>query len=66
MRDGYSFNSENNGCAIYMNNIYWGHAPEKNGLFLLDLDNNDTHVHNVNVKRIKLMIIISHICGTFV
>src|SRR3954470_14892945 len=27
MRDGYSFKSENNGCSIYMNNIFYGHAP---------------------------------------
>ena len=37
-----------------MSNIFYGHAPEKNGLFLLDLDSSDTHVHNVNAKRIKL------------
>ena len=27
MRDGYSFKYENNGCSIYMSNIYYGHAP---------------------------------------
>jgi hypothetical protein len=37
-----------------MNNIFYGHAPEKNGLFLLNLDSNETHIHNVNAKRIKL------------
>ncbi|KAK1619348.1 hypothetical protein QYE76_024865 [Lolium multiflorum] len=30
MQDGYSFKSENNGCSIFMNNIFYGHAPEKN------------------------------------
>ena len=54
VRDGYSFKSENNGCSIYMSNIFYGHAPEKNSLFLLDLDSSDTHVHNVNARRIKL------------
>ena len=54
MQDGYSFQSENNGCSIYMNNIFYGHAPEKNGLFLLNLDSSSTHIHNVNAKRIKL------------
>ena len=34
MRDGYSFKSENNGCSIYMNNIFYGNAPLKSGLFL--------------------------------
>ena len=33
MRDGYSFMSENNGCSIYMSNIFYGHAPLKSGLF---------------------------------
>jgi len=23
LRDGYSFKSENNGCSIYMSNIFW-------------------------------------------
>ena len=32
MRDGYSFKSENNGCSIYMSNIFYGHAPLKSGL----------------------------------
>ncbi len=53
MRDGYSFKSENNGCSIYMDDIFYGHAPEMNGLFLLNLDSNDTHVHNINAKRFK-------------
>ncbi|KAK1647380.1 hypothetical protein QYE76_065185 [Lolium multiflorum] len=54
MQDGYSFKSENNGCSIFMNNIFYGRAPEKNGLFLLDLDSSDTHIHNIDAKRIKL------------
>jgi hypothetical protein len=54
MRDDYSFKSKNNDCSIYMNNIFYGHAPAKNGLFLLNLDSNNTHIHNVNAKIIKL------------
>ena len=54
LRDGYSFKSENNGCSIYMSNIFYGHAPKVNGLFLLNLDSSDTHVHNINAKRIKM------------
>ena len=42
MRDGYSFKSENNGCSIYMSNIFYGHAPLLSGLFLLNLDSSDT------------------------
>src|SRR6266511_1935670 len=48
MRDGYSFKSKNNGCSIYMNNIFYGHAPSKNVLFLFNLDRADTHIHNVD------------------
>src|SRR3954468_2024891 len=54
LQDGYSFKSENNGCSFYMNNIFYGHAPKKNGLFFLNLDSSSTHIHNVNAKRIEL------------
>ena len=54
MRDGYSFKSENNGCSIYMSNIFYGHAPLMNGLFLLNLDCSDTHMHNIEAKRCKV------------
>src|SRR3954467_3237887 len=54
LQDSYSFMSENNGHSFYMNNIFYGHAPEKNGLFLLNLYSSSTHIHNVNAKRIKL------------
>ena len=33
MRGGYSFKSENNGCSIYMSNIFYGHAPLMSGYF---------------------------------
>ena len=54
LQDGYSFKSENNGCSIYMSNIFYGHAPEVRGLFLLNLDSNDTHVHNIDAKRCRI------------
>ena len=54
MRDGYSFKSENNGCSIYMSNIFYGHAPFKSGLFLLNIDCSDTHIHNIEAKRCKV------------
>ena len=54
MRDGYSFKLENNGCSIYMSNIFYGHAPLLSGLFLLNLDRDDTHVHNIEAKRCKV------------
>ena len=37
VRDNYSFKSENNGCSIYMSNIFYGHAPMVNGLFFMNL-----------------------------
>src|SRR3954466_10283713 len=54
MRDGYTFKSENNGCSIYMSNIFYGHAPLKSGLFLMNLDSSDTHIHNVEAKRCRV------------
>ena len=54
MRDGYSFKSKNNGCSIYMSDIFYGHAPLLSGLFLWNLDRDDTHVHNIEAKRCKV------------
>ena len=53
MQDGYSFKSENNGCFIYMSNIFYGHAPLLRGLFLLNLDSSGTHIHSVEARRLK-------------
>ena len=53
MRDGYSFKSENNGCSIYMSNIFYCHAPLMSGLFLLNLDSSDTHIHSIEARRYK-------------
>ena len=54
LRDGYSFKSENNGCSINMSNIFYGHAPLKSGIFLLNLNREDTHIHNIDAKRCKV------------
>ena len=53
LQDGYSFKSENKGCSISMSNIFYGHAPDVNGLFLLDLDISTSHIHNIDAKRCK-------------
>ena len=50
LRDGYSFKSENNGCSVYMNNTVYGHAPNVNDL--LNLGRSDTHVHNIDAKKV--------------
>ena len=55
MRDSYSFKSENNGCSIYMRDMFYGHAPMVNGLFLMNLEHDVTHIHSVNTKRCKVI-----------
>ena len=37
-----------------MSNIFYGHGPLVNGLFLLNLDCSDTHIHNIDAKRCKV------------
>ena len=37
MRQGYEFSIKDNGCSIYLNNMFHGFAPVVNGLFILDL-----------------------------
>jgi hypothetical protein len=54
LQDGYSFKFENSGCSFYMNNIFYGHAPVVNGLFILNLESNETHIHNIEAKRCKV------------
>ena len=54
VQDGYSFKSKNNGCSIYMRDMFYGHAPLVNGLFLMNLERDVTHIHSVNTKRCKV------------
>ena len=49
---GYSFKSENNGYSIYMNNTFYAHASNVNGL--LNLGRSDTHGHNIDAKRCRV------------
>ena len=49
-----------------MNNIFYGHAPLKRGLFLMNLDSSDTHIHNVEAKNAELIMTVQLICGTAV
>ena len=48
----YSFKLENNCCSIYMNKTFYGYTPNVNGL--LNLDRNNTHIHNIDAKRCKV------------
>ena len=54
IRDGYSFKSKNNGCSIYMRDMFYGHASLVNGLFLFNLERDVTHIHSVSTKRCKV------------
>ncbi len=47
----YSFKLENNCCSIYMNKTFYGHTHNENGL--LDLDRSDTHIHNIEAKKMQ-------------
>ena len=49
-----------------MSNIFYGHAPLKSGLFLMNLDSSDTHIHNVEAKRSRVDNGSELICGTAV
>src|SRR3954465_1976544 len=53
LQDGYLFKFRDNGCSIYMSNMFYAHAPLIDGLFLLNLDSSDTHIHNIEGKRLK-------------
>jgi hypothetical protein len=35
-------------------NIFYVHAPDHDGLYILDLDCNETHINSVDAKRCKL------------
>ena len=66
MGDGYSFKSENNGCSIYMSNIFYGHAPLLSGLFLL-ISIVVIHIFiMLKPKDAELIMIVQLICGTAV
>ena len=51
LRARYSFMSNTTACFIYKNNIFYVHALRSDVLFLLNLECNDSHIHNINAKR---------------
>ena len=53
MQDRYSFKSETSCCSISKDNLFYVRAPVCGGLFILDLDCNETHIHNIDAKRFK-------------
>ena len=36
-----------------MNDVFYVHAPENDGLFLLNLDRGNSHIHSIDAKRCK-------------
>ena len=48
---GYSFKSKNKCYSIYMNKTFYGHTLNINGL--LNLDRSDTHIHNIEAKKMQ-------------
>ena len=60
----YSFKSENHCYSVYMNKTFNGLTPNVNRL--LNLDCTDTHIHNIEATRCKLIMIVQLICGTAV
>jgi hypothetical protein len=53
-RDGYHFESVTNSCSISKDGVFYIHAPVRDGLYILDLECNVTHINNVDAKRCKL------------
>jgi hypothetical protein len=53
-RNRYHFEFITNGCSISKDGIFNVHAPDRDGLYVLDLDCNETHINSVDAKRCKL------------
>jgi hypothetical protein len=49
-RDGYHFESITNGFSISKDGVFYVHAADRDGLYILDLV---THINSVDVKRCK-------------
>ena len=51
---GYSLKTENNCYSVYMNKTFYGHTPHVDG---------NTHIHGIDAKNAKLIMIVQLICG---
>ena len=51
MRQGYESSIKDNGCSLYLKDMFHAYAPVQDGLFILNLDGES--VYNINVKRLK-------------
>ena len=46
MAEGYKFIIENNGCSIFLNEIFYGYAPVLKGVLVIFPSRQDSHVSN--------------------
>ena len=44
----------NQRIMLFYCNIFYGHAPLMSGLYLLNLDSSDTHVHTIEAERCRV------------
>jgi hypothetical protein len=51
MSQGYESDIKNNGCSLYLNDMFHGFAPVQDGLFILNLEREP--IYNINAKRLK-------------
>src|SRR4051812_6834858 len=51
MRQVYESNIKNNGCSLYLNDMFHGFAPVQDMSFIFNLDGES--VYNINFKRFK-------------
>src|SRR4051812_14640082 len=52
-RNHYSFKFDTIGCAIYKDDVFYLHAPEKNGLFVFNLNCDVCHINNIEAERLN-------------
>jgi hypothetical protein len=62
-QDGYHFESITNGCSISKDGVFYVHTPIRDGLYILDLDCNVTHMNMSMPRDVNLVMIIPHACG---
>jgi hypothetical protein len=53
LQDGHFFKSVTT-VVPFKDNIFYVHVPDRDGLYILDLDCNETHIISVDAKRCKL------------
>jgi hypothetical protein len=52
-QDGYHFEFVTNGCSISKDGVFYVHAPVRDGLFILDLECDVTHINSLDANLAK-------------